>query len=359
MQTEKTKAPDFTGMDFNSLFQDEVIETKEEKKEEEQEKQEKTPEQVTGQTDETTSNAENEDNENSQGNDGEDGDEGGESEVSLFQQLNEDFGLELEGEFNEDYEGIKGYVQKAGSEIAARQLNELFERFPVAAEFIDYLATGGKAENFFESSIPDLGNLEIAEDNESMQEKIVRMKLRDDGLEDADINERIEAYKSAALLHNESQAALKILKKRKESEIAESQRAQEEQRQREEQEYREFVESTQSVIKKGELANVRIPEKEKKSFLEFIFKPVDKTGRTQREVVREKLTLEQRLELEYLVYKGLNVADIITAKKQTQNLAHLRKNAEKEASANQRKGATVNKPKPALPEGYSLKDLGL
>lgn len=353
METNEKKAPDFSGISFNSLFQDEVIDqtdTKEENEDKDQNSKEivdQNTEEVENKTDETQASNDDE----SEG--------GDESTVSLFQQLNEDFGLELEGEFKEDYEGIKGYVQKAGSEIAARQLNELFEKFPVAAEFIDYLASGGKPQNFFETSIPDLGNLEVNEENEAMQEKIVRMKLRDDGLDDSDIDERIEAYKSAALLHNESQAALKIMKKRRESEILEQQREQQEQERLAQEEYRLFVENTQSVIKKGDLANVRIPEKEKKSFLEFIFKPVDKSGRTQREVMREKLTLEQRLELEYLVYKGLNVGDIITAKKQTQNLAHLRKNAEKEASANQRNGATVTKPKPALPDGYSLKDLGL
>jgi hypothetical protein len=348
---------DLGGISLENLFTDEVIE-KEEKTEETEvsgtdEKERKTediPENVSKE-----GNPKDEGNESGDDPDNSEGDS--ESEISLFHQLNEEFGIELEDEFKEDYDGIKGYVQKVGSELATRQLNELFERFPVAAELIDYMASGGDPQKFFESGIPDMSNLTLTEENESMQEKVMRMKLRDDGFEEADITERIEAYKSAAMLYKESEAALKILKKRQENETEQMRREREEAERLQNEEYNRFVANTSEVIKKGTLANVQIPEKEKKAFLEFIFRPVDKTGRTQRELQREKLSLEQRLELEYLVYKGLNIGDVIVAKKQTQNLAHLRKNAEKEASKMQRNGASPQKQKTALPEGYSLDSL--
>lgn len=341
------------GISLENLFTDEVItETEDAKKKEEPEN--KDPE-AKKDGDDPEGSQEAEDTQGS-GDDPENkADE--ETEVSLFHQLNEEFGIELEDEFNEDYDGIKGYVQKVGTELATRQLNELFERFPVAAELIDYMSSGGDPRKFFESGIPDLSNLTLTEDNESMQEKVMRMKLRDDGFDESDIDERIEAYKSAAMLHKESEAALKILKKRQETEMEQMRLEKEREENEQKEEYQKFVSDTSEVIKKGTLANVQIPEKEKKAFLEYIFRPVDKTGRTQRELQREKLSLEQRLELEYLVYKGLNIGDVIIAKKQTQSLAHLRKNAEKEASSMQRNGKSPQKQKTALPEGYSLESL--
>lgn len=349
---QKENAMDLGGISLENLFTDEVIETKETKVEDRIENEEE--EKDTGLSDEIPQPGEEQDKDIPEPTDGE-GD--GESEVSLFHQLNEEFGIETEESFNEDYNGIKGYVQKVGTELATRQLNELFERFPVAAELIDYMASGGDPQKFFETGIPDLSNLQLTEENEPMQEKVMRMKLRDDGFEEADINERIEAYKSAAMLHKESEAALKVLRKRQESDNEQMKVETEREQRQQQDEYNRFVSDTSEVIKKGTLANVQIPEKEKKAFLEFIFRPVDKQGRTQREVQREKLSLEQRLELEYLVYKGLNIGDVIVAKKQTQNLAHLRKNAEKEASKMQRNGSSPQKQKTALPEGYSLDSL--
>lgn len=280
--------------------------------------------------------------------------------VDLFSQLNQEFGFEFEEEFQEDYDGIKTYMSKASEELAKRQLEELFTAYPAAAQFFDFLSKGGSEEQFFnfKQNTVDFQNLTIVEGDEAMQERIIRMKLTEDGFEEDEIKAKLESYKSAVLLEGEAKSALKVLKKRDESRQAELMRQQEEEAQASHREYQELITSTQNIVKKGVLQNVQIPEKEKKGFIDFLFAPVDKTGKTKRDVSRETLTLEQKLELEYLVYKGMKLSDLITAKKQTQDLSHLRKNADKENAQQQRNGQSSKQQKIAgLPEGMTFQDM--
>lgn len=283
-----------------------------------------------------------------------------EDPADLFSQLNQEFGFEFEEGFEEDYDGIKTYMGKASEELAKRQLEELFTQYPAAAEFFDFLTKGGSEEQFFnyKQNTVDFKNLTIAEGDEAMQERIIRMKLTEDGFDEDEIKAKLESYKSAVLLEGEAKSALKVLKKRDESRQQEMLRQQEEEAIASQREYQELISSTQNIVKKGVLQNVQIPEKEKKGFVDFLFAPVDKTGKTKRDVSRETLTLEQKLELEYLVYKGMKLNDLIVAKKQTQDLSHLRKNADKENAQQQRSGQSTKQQKiQGLPDGMTFQDM--
>lgn len=285
---------------------------------------------------------------------------GADEPQDLFSQLNQDFGFEFEGEFKEDYDGIKDYVGKASEELSKRNLEELFRQFPAMAEMFDFVMQGGTEEQYFNlrKETVDFSSLEIKDTDEVTQERILRIKLSEEGYDEAEINAKIDAYKSAVILKDEAKSALKLLVKKqaqkKNDELSYIQKEAEEN----ERKYREFVQSTQSVISKGTLMNIQIPEKDKKAFVEFIFQPIDKSGRSARDIAREKMTLEERLELEYLVFKGMKVDNLILSKKQTTSLSHLRKNADKETAQASRSGQSAQRLNTSgIPAGMTINDL--
>lgn len=288
---------------------------------------------------------------------GDDADTG--DEPGLFAQLNQDFGFEFEEDFQEDYDGIKGYVTKASEEVAKRNLEELFVQFPAMAEMFDFVMRGGTEEQFFNlrKEEVDFSTIQLTDTDEATMEKVVRLKMVADGYSEDEIQEKLEVYKSAAILKSEAESALKMLTKRQAQKKAESIAENERKVAEEKRMYEEFVQSTVATINKGTLKNIQIPEKDKKAFEAFIFQPVDKQGRAARDVVREKMTLEEKLELEYLVFKGLKLSDIIVAKKTTQDLSHLRKNVDKENSQSSRNGNSARKSVAGLPADMKITDI--
>src|SRR5690606_2864312 len=133
------------------------------------------------------------------------------SEPNLFSQLNQDFGFEFEDELSEDYDGIKTYVTKASEELSKRNLEELFTHYPQMAEMFDFVMRGGTEEQYFNlrKEAVDYSTLEIKDTDEATQERVVRLKLAEDGYDEDEIKSKVEAYKSAAILKEEAKSALK------------------------------------------------------------------------------------------------------------------------------------------------------
>lgn len=345
----------FEGVSFQDLIDDSNVETVPEKKQEEKQEQEKSEEHDDPKDtplDKIEDDEEGDDPLN---------DPADESEETLFDQLNKEFGFEIQESFNEDYDGIKTYVSKAGQELAKKEFEKLFEDFPEIADYIAHVENGGNPKDFYKSMSESfsMSNIEITDDNEDVQVSVIRQKLLSDGLDKEDVDEKIESYKSAALLKKEAESALKILVKREELQ-KKADREQYEQNQKLEQEkYNKQLEEITGVIKSGVLANVQVPEKDKQGFYNFLFQPVDKSGITQRDLALKSMDTKQKLELEYILYKKLDIRNLILAKKQEKDLTFLRKQADKEKSEGQRRSTqSVRKdaPKSVLPEGVTISD---
>ena len=79
-----------------------------------------------------------------------------------------------------------------------------------------------------------------------------------------------------------------------------------------------------SIINKGRLRDFTIPESDKKRFYSWMATPVDNNGRSQRLIDREKLDQESILAMEYLMYKGLDISKLVSAKVNTKQAASLK-----------------------------------
>ena len=75
--------------------------------------------------------------------------EGEESEASIISTLKERLGYEIEGDFEDDYDGIAGLTKAMAEKIAEEQFRSVFQSFPDIQEYLNYRVSGGDPDKFF------------------------------------------------------------------------------------------------------------------------------------------------------------------------------------------------------------------
>ena len=240
-----------------------------------------------------------------------------ESEASIISTLKERLGYEIEGDFEDDYDGIAGLTKAMAEKIAEEQFRSVFQSFPDIQEYLNYRVSGGDPDKFFKVAAKeiDFGKLALNKEDKGMQMQ---------GFEAEEITEAIQDYEDAGILLKNSERAVKKLAahqvKQKESLVQEQQ-----------QQAQETAKQTQetwgqigSIINKGRLRDFTIPESDKKRFYNWMATPIDNNGRSQRLIDREKLDQESILAMEYLMYKGLDISKLVSAKVNTKQAASLK-----------------------------------
>jgi hypothetical protein len=252
--------------------------------------------------------------------------EGEESEASIISTLKERLGYEIEGDFEDDYDGIAGLTKAMAEKIAEEQFRSVFQSFPDIQEYLNYRVSGGDPDKFFKVAAKeiDFGKLSLNKEDKGMQRKVVESFMQMQGFEAEEITEAIQDYEDAGILLKNSERAVKKLAahqvKQKESLVQEQQ-----------QQAQETAKQTQetwgqigSIINKGRLRDFTIPESDKKRFYNWMATPIDNNGRSQRLIDREKLDQESILAMEYLMYKGLDISKLVSAKVNTKQAASLK-----------------------------------
>jgi hypothetical protein len=79
-----------------------------------------------------------------------------------------------------------------------------------------------------------------------------------------------------------------------------------------------------TIISKGQLANITIPDADRKGFFEWLALSADNNGNSQASIARSKATTEQLLQLDYLLYKGFDLSKLIQQKANQEKVNNLR-----------------------------------
>jgi hypothetical protein len=240
-------------------------------------------------------------------------------------------GYELEGEFEESEEGIVDLVKAASEKLAESQLDKIFEQYPALKEFAEYQFNGGDPEKFFKAKFPEVDFTTITEiDDEdiTLQERLVKEALAIKGFDNEDIENSVEEFRGAGILHSQAQRALKALQKYQTEEKSKIIETQKQVAAEEKQRVEKFWSEVNTTIDKAvDLKGFVIPEKDKGDFFDYIAKPVN-AGYSQRDVDVNELDLEERLMLDYLVYnikkKKVNISTLIDRKAATKQALSLR-----------------------------------
>tara|TARA_B110000858_G_scaffold156504_1_gene178924 strand:- start:18429 stop:19604 length:1176 start_codon:yes stop_codon:yes gene_type:complete len=257
-------------------------------------------------------------------------------ESTVVKEVLDSLGFEGEYDYEDTPEGLKTLTLDVANKLAEEQLDNILETFPLVQRHLEYVMNGGESENFMKANDPqsDYGKLELTEKDIPMQRVVLRNYFKAKGHEDAMVNELLEDYEDSGKLFAKAELAktqlseaqtkqrLSMLEEQKKSNI----KSQEEEKQ--------FWSGIQKTIQEtDELAGISIPNREKNKFFKYISAPVNKQGQTQSMVDKSNNTNEQKLLMDYLMFKGLNLKEIIATKAKSQNTRSLKDRIQKSSKA--------------------------
>lgn len=236
-------------------------------------------------------------------------------------------GYEFEEDFEDTSDGLIKLTKAVGSKMAEQQLDNLFEAHPEIQKHLDYVLNGGKSEEWLKMSnqITDFENIKVTEDDQRTQRAVLGEYFKLKGHDSDFINELLDDYTDTNKLYDKATKAKGALtnyygKKREESIAQEKQ-----QRLAEQQKQREFWDDINDTISNSkDFAGLTVQEKDKNKFFDYLTK-TNQEGVTERELAHKKSTTEQKLAIDYLMFKGFNLKDIIAKKAKTANAQSLRK----------------------------------
>jgi len=258
--------------------------------------------------------------------DGVEGDEDSEG-FSVAGSIAKALGYELENDYADTEEGLVEFTKDIAQNIAEDQINELFQQFPMVQKHLDYVLAGGDSEEFFKAYNPnsDYANYEITKNDTRTQKAFVAEYFKTKGHDDEFIKDMLEDYEDSGKLYDKAvvaQKQLSAIQAREREQLVEQQReAQREEEQRQQQFWEEIA---AKIDQNSGFAGIRIPEKEKGRFFDYISEPVDKTGRTRRDLDYANSDVDVKLAIDYLMYKKMNLQDIIATKARTESVKSLR-----------------------------------
>ena len=234
-------------------------------------------------------------------NDNEPDDESEDNAVStFFSVMAEKFGWDIEED--EDIpttpEELVEYFQQVVEENSVpRYASEEVEALD------NFVKNGGNLRDYFEiEGELDLENIDIEED-ENNQKLVVKEFLKEKGFSTKQIEKKLSKYEDAGLLEDEATDALEALteiKEQKKQQLLQDQEKASKQAKQRQQEY--FNTVVNEIKGMDNIRGIKIPEKDKKVLLEYIFKP-DANGQTafQRDWSKSVRNL---LESAYFTMKG-------------------------------------------------------
>ena len=257
-------------------------------------------------------------------------------ESTVVKEVLDSLGFEGEYDYEDTPEGLKTLTLDVANKLAEEQLDNILETFPLVQRHLEYVMNGGESENFMKANDPqsDYGKLELTEKDIPMQRVVVRNYFKAKGHEDAMINELLEDYEDSGKLFAKAELAKTQL-----SEAQNKQRLSmlEEQKQtniKSQEEEKQFWSGIQKTIQEtDELAGIAIPNREKNKFFKYTSAPVNKKGQTQSMVDKSNNTNEQKLLMDYLMFKGLNLKEIISTKAKSQNTRSLKDRIQRSSKA--------------------------
>lgn len=246
---------------------------------------------------------------------------------SLIHEISSTLGIELDGEYDETVEGLTNFVRDMSQNIAEAQLNQLFEQYPEVQKHLDFIMSGGRSEQYMEqyNRQIDFEALEINPKDTNMQRGVFGQYLKAKGHDDEFIKDMLDTLEENGKLFAKSQSAKQELVKAQEEyrqQMVEQQKQMFEQQRQQEQKFWNDLANT--IETKTEFAGVKIPDSNKSKFFEYISQPVNKNGQTQRDIDYAQAPMDVKLAIDYLMFNGFKLNDIIDKKARTKSVQNLR-----------------------------------
>ena len=198
-----------------------------------------------------------------------------EEESSKVTALFDAIAEELEWEFDDDEEEEKPKTVEElvnyFKEVIKEQSVPQYANEDVA-KLDEFVRNGGDLNDYF-TLTPEIDYENFDTTIESNQKQIVKMLLAEKGFNEKQIARKIEKYEDAGILEDEAEDALEAMKEieeTKKEQLLEDQRKQHEQMVARQQKFMDDVVGEINAMK--DIRGIKVPEKDKKALLAYIFK---------------------------------------------------------------------------------------
>lgn len=273
------------------------------------------------------------DDESENDDDDEGSDEDSEEDIPLVNEIATSLGLELDEdeEIEDTVDGVREVARRAAEQLSDQQVNELFDAMPDVKQFLQYRLNGGDAAQYFETfhKEVDYSNTQLDEEDEVLQERLVRDDLALREMDEEDISNSVKRFKSAGLLKEQAEVALKNLSRHQEAEQARLLEEQARVAEEAEKQRKEFVGEVQNIIQEsGDFHGIPVSEKEKTELYKYATQIVD-DGQTQFQLALNDAPLETYLAFAKLLKSGFDLSGLVDRKASTKKAKSLREKLRK------------------------------
>lgn len=247
---------------------------------------------------------------------------------SLISEIMDKLGYDIEGADYEDTpEGIAELTSDIASQMADERVDEVMEAFPLVKQHLEYVLAGGDSQKFMAANDPsdDYGSMTLEESDVRTQKQVLSNYFTAKGHDKEFIDEMVNDFEDSGKLFSKANDAKEALSNHQ---IAERSQMIEKQKQdgvASEAKLTDFWNGVADTIEQSkEFAGIKVPDREKSKFFEYLSTPVNKQGKTQRDVDHQDAKMDVKLAIDYLMYKGFDLKGIVDTKAKTKNAQSLR-----------------------------------
>jgi len=254
-------------------------------------------------------------------------DEDDDREDTIVDSVLDKLGYEVDEEYDDTTEGLVQMTKDIASTMADERMEEVLEKFPLVKQHLQYVLEGGDSQNFMNAYDPNLdyNKLSLQENDVRSQKAILGDYLQTKGHENEFIKEILEDFEDTGKLFSKAEAARKALGKNQQAQREQLLDTQRETRAEEAENLKEFWDDVAITIEESrEFAGLQVTEKDKNNFFNYLSRPINKDGFTQRDVDHQEADMEVKLAIDYLMYKGFDLNTIINTKARTKSVQSLK-----------------------------------
>ena len=259
--------------------------------------------------------------------DDEEKDEDAEEDDTVVGSILEALGYEANEAYEDTAEGLTALTKDMAGKMANEQIEEVLNKFPLVKDHLNYVLNGGQSQHFMQAYDPnmDYDTLRISEGDIQSQKAILADYLAIKGHDNDFIGEMLEDYEDSGKLFKKSEAARKALGKYQGQQRQQLMEQQQERQQEAQAQQEEFWTSVADTIQNSqEFAGLVVPEKDKNKFFNYLSRPVNKNGMTQRDLDHQEADMEIKLAIDYLMYSGFDLGSLIETKARTKSTRSLK-----------------------------------
>jgi hypothetical protein len=250
-----------------------------------------------------------------------------EEDATVVAEILKAFGYETDNAYEDTSEGLINMTKDIAQTLADERIDEVMDKFPLVRQHLEYVLNGGESQNFMQAYDPNLdyNRIKIESDDVRSQKAVLSEYFNLKGHDREFTKEMITDYTDSGKLHDKAEAARKALGKVQQQQQMQMVEQQKQMRTQQYQQQEEFWKGVADTLENGkEFSGLTVPEREKSKFFNYLSKPITEQGYTQRDLDHSEAALETRLAIDYLMFKGFNLDQIINTKAKTKNSKSLK-----------------------------------